>query len=244
LVEFYGASAKIEGVMKKLLATVAFMGGLASASVAWSETLADALIAAYKTSHLLDQNQAVLRAADEDVAVAVAKLRPVVSFALQGSWRRFNNDTATFTLPQANYTSLDGSVGLSANVLIYAGGRGKLGIELAKQSVLATRSALVNVEQNVLLGAVAAFVDVRLKSEIVGLRQSNVRLIVQELRAAKDRFEVGEVTLTDVSLAEARLAAAQAGLSSAQGSLEVAREAYKAAIGDYPDQLASLQSNH
>jgi outer membrane protein len=106
--------------------------------------------------------------------------------------------------------------------------------------VLSTRAALVNVEQQVLLQAVSAFVNVQLQQEIVALRQSNLRVITQELRAAKDRFEVGEVTQTDVSLAEAALAASEANLAAAQGQLMVARERYKAVTGAYPGKLARL----
>ncbi|MFN7599721.1 MAG: transporter, partial [Cereibacter sp.] len=51
-----------------------------------ADTLADALIAAYRNSNLLAQNQAVLRAADENVAQAVASLRPVVAFVADGKY--------------------------------------------------------------------------------------------------------------------------------------------------------------
>ncbi len=226
--------------MRKFWAVCAIAASAFAAPAAQAETLADALIAAYKTSHLLDQNQAVLRAADEDAAIAVAKLRPVVNFAMQGSWRKFDNDTASVSMPTPYFESLDGSMTLSANVLLYAGGRGLMAVDMARESVLSTRAALVNVEQEVLLAAVSAYVDVRLQAEIVALRESNTRLITQELRAAKDRFDVGEVTLTDVSLAEARLAAARSGLAAAQGNLMIARERYKAATGNYPGNLAGL----
>jgi outer membrane protein len=119
-------------------------------------------------------------------------------------------------------------------------GRRKLGIEIAKESVLATRQALIQVEQNVLLATVQAYVDVRLAQDVVALRESNLRLITQELRAAQDRFDVGEITRTDVSIAEARLAASRAALAAAQGQLMIAREAYKAATGAYPGKLAAL----
>ena len=226
--------------MRNFWAVCAIAASVFVAPAARAETLADTLIAAYKNSNLLDQNQAVLRAADEDAAVAVAKLRPVVNFAMQGSWRKFDNSAASPSMPTAYYESLDGSMTLSANILIYAGGRGRMAVDMARESVLSTRAALVNVEQEVLLAAVAAYVDVRLQAEIVALRESNTRLITQELRAAKDRFDVGEVTLTDVSLAEARQAAARSGLAAAQGNLMIARERFKAATGNYPGNLAGL----
>jgi outer membrane protein len=228
--------------MRTYLAALAVVVAMV-APAAQSETLADALISAYKTSNLLDKNQAVLRAADEDAAVALANLRPVLTFSTQASWTKYDNAVpGNFFSPlkYPYYESTDASAQLSATFLIYAGGRGKMGVEIAKESVLSTRAALVNVEQQVLLEAVAAYVDVRLQLEIVALRESNTRLINQELRAAKDRFDVGDVTSTDVSLAQARAAAAQSGLAAAQGALEVARERYKAAIGHYPNKLAAL----
>lgn len=206
---------------------------------AQAETLADALISAYRSSHLIDQNQAVLRASDEDVAIAVAALRPVVAFV--GNWNNTWANANPKNRPHVSTTDTLGlSVALSAEMTLFDFGRNRLAIDMAEQSVLATRQALVNVEQQVLLAAVDAFVNVRLNQEIVGLRQSNVRLIGQELRAAQDRFEVGEITRTDVAIAEAELAAARAALATAEGNLMIARESYKAAVGHYPGNLSAL----
>lgn len=205
--------------------------------MATAETLADAMIAAYRNSNLLDQNRAVLRAADEDVAVAVSSLRPVVSYSIETGWRKADVSTAVGT---TTVEGLSASLTLSAELTLLDFGRRQLGIEIAKESVLATRQALINVEQDVLLAAVSAYVDVRLAQEVVALRQSNYRLITQELRATQDRFDVGTVTRTDVAIAEARLAASRSALAAAEGNLMVAREAYKAATGAYPGRLAGL----
>jgi outer membrane protein len=195
----------------RLLAALALAAGLAMP--ASSETLTDALIAAYENSNLLEQNRAVLRAADEGVAVALSALRPTLGLSsdVTGSNQRFDE--------------IQASLALSAQITLFTSGRNALGIEVAKESVLATREALVNVEQQVLLSAVSAYVNVRLTMDIVALRESNVRLIAEELRAAQDRFEVGETTRTDVAQAEARLAAARSQLM---------------AVGRYPGNLAPL----
>ncbi|MCU0827545.1 MAG: TolC family outer membrane protein [Tabrizicola sp.] len=213
------------------------VAGIAASPMAGAETLTDALVAAYRNSNLLDQNRAVLRAADEDVALAVSTLRPVVAFTAQAGWRR-----AEVITPLGRDVSegLSSSLSLSAEMTLFDFGRSKLGIEIAKASVLATRQALIDVEQQVLLSAVQAYVDVRLAQEVVALRQSNFRLITQELRAAEARFDVGETTRTDVAIAQARLAGSRAALAAAEGDLMVAREAYKAATGAYPGRLAAL----
>ncbi|SMH53590.1 TolC family outer membrane protein [Maritimibacter sp. HL-12] len=213
------------------IAAAALTSALLLAPVASSaESLSDALVSAYRNSGLLDQQRALLRVRDEDVAVAVAATRPVLNYALSSTWN-LNNSGGVVT------TSLTNSLTLSSSLTIYDFGRSQMRIDLARENVLMTRDALVGVEQNVLLRAVRAFLDVRSAHETALLQANNVRLITQELRAARDRFEVGEITQTDVSLAEAALAAAKSAEASARGQLMVAREEYKAAIGHYPDGL-------
>jgi outer membrane protein len=220
----------VAAVMSFTLVTVGATGGQA-------ETLADALTAAYRNSNLLDQNQALLRVADEDVAIATSALAPIIQFTAQSQYA--NQETRVGGV-RSRTEGLASSVQLSAEITVYDFGRNELAIESAKESVLATREGLIAVEQDVLLAAVTAYVNVRLAAEIVDLRQNNLRLITQELRAAQDRFEVGEITRTDVSIAEARLAGSRAELAAAEGDLMVARESYKAATGAYPGNLAPL----
>ncbi|SIO32033.1 outer membrane protein [Rhodovulum sp. ES.010] len=214
------------------LAAAVFAGGHG----ARAQTLTDALVAAYKNSHLLEQNRAVLRAADEDVAQAVAELRPVFNFLLRGT---YSDPSPTAANPTGDSTTT-AFAELSAQLTLYDNGQNRLAVDASKETVLATRAALLGVEQDVLLGAVQAYMDVFAAVQNVSLAENNVRLITQQLRAAEDRFEVGEVTRTDVSLAQSRLAAARSNLVAAQGSLAVAREAYKRAIGRYPGQLSGI----
>ncbi len=197
-----------------------------SATGALSETLADTLVKAYRNSGLIEQNRAVLRAADEDVAQAVAALRPAISWAAEVVY-----DDPSFG------DSVTGALGLSADMLLFDFGRSQLGIDAAKETVLATRQALIDVENAVLFDAVDAHLAVRRSEEFVSLRENNVRLLTEQLRATRDRFEVGEVTRTDVSLAEARLAAARSGLAAEQGALARSREFYRAVVGEYPGSL-------
>jgi outer membrane protein len=227
--------------VKGLFRTATLLAGLALAVPAGAQSLTDALIAAYQNSNLLEQNRAVLRAADEDVALAVSTLRPVINFITQAqaSTARVQPTGSTRVV---RIDDLTGTLALQAEITLYDFGRNRLAIEAAEAAVLATREALVGVEQRVLFSAVAAFMDVRAATSNVGLREANVRLIDQQLRAAQDRFEVGEITRTDVSIAEARLAGARSQLVSAEGDLAVAREAYRAATGAYPGQLRAPPS--
>lgn len=213
--------------MRKAIAAAALVFGLA-APAAQAETLADALVGAYNSSGLLEQNRAVLRAADEDVAQAVGALLPVISWAA----------SSTYSDPvQLGADNINTTARLTAELVLYDGGRNRLLIDIQKELVLATRQSLIGIEQQVLLRAVEAYMNVRRENEFVALRQNNLRLITQELRAARDRFEVGEVTRTDVSLAEARLAASSSQLAAAEGTLARAIEEYNAVVGRRPGAL-------
>lgn len=202
-----------------------------------AETLADALADAYRNSNLLEQNRALLRAADEDAAQAVAALRPVVSFVAEANGRRTRTRVRRF-FPLRMETeineSLTSSLSFVAQMTLYDFGERRLQLKAARETVLATRQGLLQVEQDVLLSGVQAYMDVVSSTEFLQLRQANVRLITRELQAAQDRFEVGDVTRTDVSIAEARLAAARANMAVAEGEFDVANSAFRAAIGRAP----------
>lgn len=213
---------------RRLLAAALCAASFCAAPPAGAETLADALVSAYRNSNLLDQNRAVLRAADEDVASAVSSLRPVLQWVAEA--QQFDT---------RQRTGRDASLALEAQMTLLDFGRNRLGIDIAKEVVLATREALVGVEQDVLLSAVQAYFDVRSSAENVANNENSVRVVSEFLRATQDQFDVGEVTRTDVAQAEARLAASRASLASAQGALAVAREAYRAATGHYPGPLAA-----
>ena len=200
----------------------------ASVMPATAESLADTMIAAYRHSSLLDQNRAVLRAADEDVAVAMSALRPVINWVAQHSYQKVEG-----------YHNRQSSLALQAQITLYDFGRSQFAIDRAKEAVLATRAALVGIEQDVLLSAVEVYLDVRSSIEQVELQENSVRVLSEERQAAADRFEVGEITQTDVSLADAALASARAGLASAEGALEIARENYMAVTGRRPGALAA-----
>ncbi len=205
-----------------LALTVAIVPALPASA----ESLADVLVAAYRHSALLEQNRAVVRAADENVAQAMSALRPVVQWAASHSFRQVEGAETVATTLQ-----------LVAQMTLFDFGRSQLAIDIAKENVLATRESLVAIEQDILLDAVDAYLRVRNAQQQISLQQNSVNLLGQELQAARDRFEVGEITTTDVSLAEAQLAATRANLAAAEGSLEIAIEAFVASVGRRPIDL-------
>ncbi|WP_299751757.1 TolC family outer membrane protein [uncultured Boseongicola sp.] len=213
--------------LRSLNTLAALAVGAMISTTAQAETLSDALVSTYRNSGLIDQNRAVLRAADEDVAQAIAELRPVLKYLASVEYA----DTSQSAGSSAK-------LGLSADMLLYDFGRSQLSIDIAKETVLATRAALIDAENTALFNAVNAFQAVRRSVVFVELRENNVRLLIEQLRATRDRFEVGEVTRTDVSLSEASLAAARSSLAAERGGLARAKEQYRTIVGDYPGTLA------
>ncbi len=208
---------------------------LGSGVQARAETLADALISAYRHSNLLEQNQALLRAADEGVAQAVASLRPVIDYSLS-----MNLSKSSVAGQPSTPASLGQTLAMTGSMMLYDFGRSEISKRMAEENVLATRQALVSVEQDVLMSAVAAYVNLGLQTQTLALRQSNTRLIEQELRAVKDRFDVGETTRTEVAQAESLLASAQAAEQAAIGAVALAQEDYRSRVGHAPGTLPPL----
>lgn len=242
---------------KRMLRTLIGTAGLMiAAGVGQADSIADTMTLAYRNSGLLEQNRALLRAADEDVALAVSALRPIIN------WQANVTHTRTVANFEAGRrvvgTSTGGAIsvpfdagvnvshettatlGVTMDLLLYDFGGSKLAVDAAKELVLATRQSLVQQEQTVLLRAVQAHMGVRRASEVLALQRSNVSLVQGELQAARDRFEVGEVTRTDVSAAESRLAQVRAEVAAAEGDLARAISEYRAVTGQKPGSLDAV----
>jgi outer membrane protein len=209
------------------LCGVAALALLAAPGAVRGESLREAMADAYANSPVLEQQRFLLRIEDEGVAQAVARLRPTLNFVAAAD-RDLVNDTTTAT------------ASLVAEWVLFTGGSRRIALEAAEETVLAARQGLVSVEQQVLLDAVTAYLGVWRDLQVVNVREANVRVVTQQLRAARDRFEVGEDTRTDVAQAEARLAEARSALAASQGQLEISRELFALAVGRYPGSISGL----
>lgn len=205
------------------------MSGLSAAASA--DTLREALTQAYASNPTLTGARAGLRATDEDVAIAKAQGLPDVSATT--SYRKFVKRSAnSFTSPKE---ALGAAV--SVDVPLYQGGFVRNSIRAAKARVEEGRAGLQATEGDVFTNVVAAYMDVIRDSEIVDLRANNVKVLGTDLQASKDRFEVGDLTRTDVAQSDARLALARADLQSAQAQLDSSRQTYLEVVGSFPDLL-------
>jgi len=196
-----------------------------------TQSLREALVKTYASNPTLMAERQQLRGTDEGVALARAQGRPQVS-ATAG----LNQDVVTHNFQASNGRDL--SVGANISVPLFSGGRVRNGVRAANTRVEAGRADLRATEGDVFTEAVAAYMDVIRDRSIVQLNQNQVRVLDTNLQATRDRFEVGDLTRTDVAQSDARLALARSSLASAEGRLHASEENYRRVIGELPADLA------
>ncbi|MBO9710423.1 MAG: TolC family outer membrane protein [Caulobacter sp.] len=230
-----------------LLAAACSMGLMVgSVSVAQAETLTDALALAYQTNPTLQAQRANQRAIDENVVQAKTAFRPNLtgSASVSGQHTNYADPIVTrnvFGQVVSTRTHADtagSGASFSLGQTLYTGGKATANLSAAEADVLAGREDLRGVEQSVLGTVIQAYVDVRRDQERLRIAQENVNVLTRQLEESKARFEVGEITRTDVAQSEARLASARASLSSSQAILAASRAAYAAVVGQNPTDLA------
>lgn len=203
-----------------------------TAPTADAQSLNEALAKAYSDNPTLQARRAQLRAVDEGVPQALSGWRPSVelSGSVGGQRTRQNfeprKDTRTTRALQ-----------LEIRQNLYNGGSTEANVAAAEADVLAERARLLSTEQTVLFDTVAAYMDVVRDQAVLALNEQNERRLQRQLEATRDRFEVGEVTRTDVAQAESRLSRASSDRIRAAGNLEVSRAAYERVVGVPPGEL-------
>ena len=206
----------------------------AVAGFAGAQTLEESLALAYRSNPTLQAERARVRATGESVVQARAAWLPSISASASISRRTIDGVDGFFD--EANTISPQ-SYSINASQAIWRSGQIAGGIDQAQASALASLENLRAVEQSVLLDAATSFMNIRRDATIVEIRRNNVDVLNAQLGAAEDRFEVGEITRTDVAQAEARLSAARAELSGAQAQLATSRNAYARIVGQAPATL-------
>ncbi|MFN4089628.1 MAG: TolC family outer membrane protein [Alphaproteobacteria bacterium] len=215
-------------VLALLLAASALTGPAAA------DTLVEAWIRAYQANPTLDAQRAALRAADERVNQALSGWRPIVQGSGSAGYVGVNSSFPAGTSSTNLYPA---RLVLSLQQPIYRGGRTVAGTDRAESDVEVQRAILMDVEQQVFLDVGTAYMNVLRDQAVVELSENNVRVLDRQLEATQDRFSVGEVTRTDVALAEAAAARARADLTRARGFLEVSRASYERLVGNLPGRL-------
>lgn len=201
------------------------------ATSAFSADIFDAMGNAYSNNPSLQASRAYLRSVDENVAIAKSGFRPNVS--LQGAY----SDTHTHHELVDMDTGYNESYTIQASQSVFSGFSTYNSIKAAKEGVKAEQSNLYNIEQQILLDASTAYLNVLRDKSIVELQKNNEKLLKKRLDETRERFNVGEVTRTDVSQAEARHSQAISDRIAAEGNLAASEAIYVQIIGSNPENL-------
>jgi len=224
--------------MKKYMAPV-FMAGVLFCSSANADTIFEALGEAYKSNPDLQAQRAYLRAVDENVAIAKSGYRPTVNLVGNYSDTKNNNDKVnTDAGSKASYMAAQ------VNQPLFNGFSTVNSVKAADSTVRAAEYELSNYEQNVFLNASEAYLNVVRDSAILDLQRSNEKLLKKQLDETTERFNVGELTRTDVAQAKSSYSQAVASRISAEGALQVSKAIYQQVIGKQPVNLSEPDNIH
>jgi outer membrane protein len=225
-----------------LFVIAGLIGGIGQAS---AQTMPAVLVLAYQNNPQLNLQRAQVRATDEAVPQALSGYRPNLSVVATAA-QQFSSTTSLTTDPtpgnpgrqfvtgpqtvtSGDFTSK--SLGVTGTQILFNGFQTANRTRFAEGQVSAAREALRVIEQTVLLAAATVYMDLLRDTAIDEVQRSNVKVLEETLRQTRDRFNVGEVTRTDVAQAEAQLAAGQFQLSNADSNLVTTRANFRRVIG-------------
>ncbi|HEX5644749.1 MAG TPA: TolC family protein, partial [Erythrobacter sp.] len=213
------------------LAAVLLLGSALVPAAAQADSLREALASAYETNPALQAARAQLRATDEDVPIQRAQGLPNAS-TTANHIEFLKVSPNSFTAPERRLL-----IGSDLQVPVYSGGAVRNGIKAAKERVSAGQADLRGTESAIFSQVVAAYMDVLRTEALVALSANQVDVLTVNLQATSDRFEIGDLTRTDVAQSQSRLALAQSDLRNAEANLIAARETYIQLVGRAPAGL-------
>jgi len=208
-----------------------------------ADTLEGALALAYQNNPSLNSQRALVRATDENVPQALAGYRPKIN-ANASIGTQYWDTTSRLTSSGlgAAYLQQSGQMtpygyGVTATQTLYNGFQTSNKTRQAESQVQAARETLRTSEQTVLLSAVTAYMNLLRDGAILDLQRRNVEVLQEQLRQTRDRFNVGEVTRTDVAQSESRLASGRSQVLSAEATYKASVATYRQVIGVQPGKL-------
>lgn len=217
---------------------------LAGPAPALADTIEAALVRAYQNNPQLNAQRASVRATDENVPQALSGYRPKVAVTATAGYQYTDVNTTTGGTPtqilrsETHGTDAPRSAGLTVSQTLYNGNQTANRTRAAESQVSGAREALRVLEESVLLSAATIYMDYLRDAASVEVQKNNVRVLEQTLKQTRDRFNVGEVTRTDVAQSEAQLAAGKTQEQAAESQLVTTRANYRRIIGVEPTNLA------
>ncbi|MBN9040144.1 MAG: channel protein TolC [Rhizobiales bacterium 62-47] len=229
------------GGVKAVTGTAAavLMLALVGTTPVLADTIEAALVRAYQNNPQLNAQRAAVRSTDENVPQALSGYRPKVAITASGGYQYSDVSSASGGFSsRLTGSQIPRAVGATVTQTLYNGQQTANRTRAAEGQVSAAREGLRVLEQTLLLSAATVYMDYLRDSAIVEVQKSNTRVLEQTLKQTRDRFNVGEVTRTDVAQSEAQLAAGKTQELTAESNLNTTRSNFRRIIGNEPSQLA------
>ncbi len=222
-------------------AAAVLLMALVGPAPALADTIEAALVRAYQGNPQLNAQRAQVRSTDENVPQALSGYRPKVAITASAGYQYLDSLSTQGTTPNTfedHGANAPRSAGITATQTLYNGNQTANKTRAAESQVSGAREALRVLEQGVLLNAATIYMDYLRDAAIVEVQKSNTRVLEQTLKQTQDRFNVGEVTRTDVAQSEAQLAAGRTQQLQAESNLTTTRSNFRRIIGNEPEALA------
>jgi outer membrane protein len=214
-----------------------------------AQTIGEALSKAYSENPDIDEQRAKLRVRDEDVPKAMTGMRPKASINIYGGPQRTTikapagiDQFSSRKYQMDQYSGYPTTGTLKVDLPIFDGGKTLNSVRQAEAGVFAARGELQAVEQEILLKGATAYMDVFRDTAVLRLKKNNIAVLQHQLKVTQDRYEFGEVSMTDVAQAQAALAKAQSEHALASGALQKSMATYERIIGAPPARLLPARS--
>jgi outer membrane protein len=211
---------------------------------ALADTIEAALVRAYQNNPQLNAQRASVRFTDENVPQALSGYRPRVAITASAGTQYIDTNTTSggsatqIVRSEFHNVNAPRAVGATITQTLFNGQQTANKTRAAESQVSGAREGLRVLEQSVLLSAATIYMDYLRDSAIVEVQRSNTRVLEQTLKQTRDRFNVGEVTRTDVAQSEAQLAAGKTQQLTAESNLTTTRSNFRRIIGNEPEALA------
>ncbi len=217
--------------------TFVFLFGLAPAFFSLpslGQSLEEALISAYATNATLIAAREELRAVNEQRPQALAGYRPSLS-----SFVRAGGDYEFTANDDEDAASITAAAGITLTQPLYRGGRTSAGVSSAESVILAQRERYRAAEQDILLQAANAYLDVLRDQTILDLSKKSAAIVGDQVSAFRRQLKAGAATKTDLTQGETRLARTEANLARVEATLAASRAAFVEVTGSQPERLAT-----
>jgi outer membrane protein len=221
------------------VAVAVLLLAFAAQAPAFADSIEAALVRAYRSNPQLNAQRAQVRSTDENVPQALAGYRPQAALTASAGYQY----TDSYGISPAAGGEIHGadpprSAGLTVTQTLFNGNRTANKTRAAESQVSGAREALRVLEQTVLLSAATIYMDYLRDGALVEVQRSNTKVLEATLVQTRERYQLGELTRTDVAQAEAQLAAGKTQQLAAEATLTTTRSNFRRIIGNEPEALA------